>query len=185
MSFFINFLKRNFNKLSACKIILALTSCFLLAGQQTAEAQAQAQAQSQVAVTTGSVNLRQGPGSKDKRITVLPRGAAVHIQACQKGWCHIATSWGTGWVSGRYLGNLHRAAPVYRPVYTPPPQVHFGLNIGPDDYYDDPFYGPDFWPPYGYWNGPDYWPQHNPLPSLRHHWNPRWGVGPVRPPRLR
>ena len=153
--------------------------------------------QAQVASVSASVHLRHGPGAQYTRIAALPQGAAVHINSCRGGWCQIRSSWGIGWVSGRYLSQGYNAAPVYNTQ----PQVTLGLNIG-SGFYDDPFYAPYYQPYYTGWHPPFYrpWyrpgyrpgfnpgyrpfgPHYSPRPFGRQGWNPRWGVGPAHFPR--
>ena len=42
--------------------------------------------------TTGSVNMRTGPGVSYPRIAVIPRGAAVTIRGCVRDhrWCDVS-----------------------------------------------------------------------------------------------
>lgn len=106
-------------------------------------------AHAQVASVSAAVNLRQGPGAGYGRIAALPRGVNVHINSCRGGWCQIRSSWGVGWVSGRYLLRGYAGsnyAPNYAPAYdsdysAPQSQVIFGLNIG-SGYSDDDYYSP-------------------------------------------
>ncbi len=147
-------------------------------------------AQAQVVSVTQTVNLRQGPGVQYARIAALPRGAAVHVDVCRNGWCRVQSSWGIGWTSGRYLSGANAAS--YAPDYaTRQSQLYLGLNIVPGFAYDDPFYTPYYnrysrpyyrppyrpyyhgYRPYTHYRGPHY--------GGGQRWNPRWGVGPVRP----
>ncbi|MBX8782254.1 SH3 domain-containing protein [Ochrobactrum sp. GRS2] len=166
------------------KIISIISGLMLLVGTSIVQAQ--------VATVSGTVNLRQGPGTNYTRIAALPRGAAVHIESCRGSWCQIRSSWGIGWISGRYLSQSYQGYNA-APVYNTQPQVTFGLNIG-SDFYDDPFYAPYYQPYYTGWHPPYYrpWyrpgyrpygPRYNPRPFGRQGWNPRWGVGPVHFPR--
>lgn len=145
--------------------------------------------QAQVASVSASVNLRQGPGTHYGRIAALPRGAAVHVNSCRGNWCQIRSSWGVGWVNGRYLIQGYNTGLVYGSDYAAPQsQVYLGLNIG-SGFYDDPYYQPyykpyyqpNFWPGYRAGYRP-YGPRYSPRPFGREGWNPRWGVGPVRSP---
>lgn len=38
--------------------------------------------------TTGNVNLRTGPGTKYRKITVVPAGARIEVYRCTS-WCRI------------------------------------------------------------------------------------------------
>lgn len=130
--------------------------------------------QAQTAFVTGSVNLRQGPGTQYARIAALPRGVSVHIDMCRAGWCHVRTSWGLGWVSGRYLahGYPSRAYPRRQN------NVYFGFDIFPDYRYDEPCYHRRC--------RPDYWPGYRPVPPGYNPYRPSYvpgsGVSPARPP---
>lgn len=44
-----------------------------------------------VGYTTGSVNLRTGPGTGYTRVATLAAGTHVNILACQRSWCHVAS----------------------------------------------------------------------------------------------
>lgn len=138
-------------------------------------------AQAQVASVSEAVFLRQGPGAAYGRIATLPRGVNVHINICRGGWCQIRSSWGVGWVSGRYLRRGY-ALPHYASndtsysfrnydsdYYAPQSGVFLGLNIGSGHSrydYNTPYYHP---------NGPRYFSR----PVGREGWSPRWGVGPA------
>lgn len=189
------------NLLKNKHVITAISGTMLLLGAYAAQAQ--------VASISSAVNLRQGPGTGYGRIAALPRGVNVHINTCRGGWCQIKSSWGVGWVSGRYLQRGYAGsnyAPNYPRAYGSDygsdysgsqSQVIFGLNIGSgysdDDYYTPyyrpnyrPFYRPNYGPGYRPNFGPGYrpdGPRYFPRPGGREGWNPHWGVGPVRAPR--
>lgn len=160
-------------------VFILISSAGLLAGTYTVQAQ--------TASVSQSVNLRRGPGERYGRIATLPRGVRVHVDYCRGGWCQIRSSWGLGWVSGRYLQRAYSSGPSYAPAYPRArSQIYLGLNIGPDYFDRDPFYSPyprpyyrpNFWPGYR----PDR-PPYFPRPGGHEGWNPRWGVGPAYPPR--
>ncbi|MDR0252160.1 MAG: SH3 domain-containing protein [Brucellaceae bacterium] len=183
MKFFRNIIAAvNFRYFLRKKHIAALGSAALLLVFSYA-------AQAQVASISASVNLRQGPGTQYARIAALPRGAAVHINSCRGGWCEIRSSWGVGWVSGRYLSQGYNSAPSYAPAYNSQPQVYLGLNFGSGFYDDGPYYGPYYRPYYRHWNPPYYRPYYRPWrnsgyrPYGRGGWHPGWGVGPAHFPR--
>ncbi|MFN3146347.1 MAG: SH3 domain-containing protein [Paracoccaceae bacterium] len=69
------------------------------------------------AVTTGALNLREGPGTSYRAISVLHRNTAVHLNGCTPSghWCNVSTATATGWVSARYL--TQTPAPIQGPVY--------------------------------------------------------------------
>lgn len=58
-----------------------------------------------VAVTTGALNLRTGPGTSHRVIVSMPRNARVTVHHCRPGggWCHVTYGGLDGWASGRYL----------------------------------------------------------------------------------
>lgn len=58
------------------------------------------------AVTTSSLNVRAGPGTRYQVIDVLPRGASVRIEVCQSGWCWINHRGPSGWVSQNHLDRI-------------------------------------------------------------------------------
>lgn len=139
--------------------------CLTLLGLIVLSVMIGGQAIAATAITTGNVNVRAGPGARYNKVTTLPRGAAVQVNDCRGGWCHVHTSWGYGWVSGRYLASQQPIGrrDAYRPA--PESKIYFGLNIGPQWY-------PDY-PPYRV-------PRHSWRP--RPPWRPVWGVGPAYPP---
>jgi uncharacterized membrane protein YgcG len=61
-------------------------------------------AQSDVAagVTTGDLNLREGPGTGHRVITIIPAGASVEVISCER-WCELRYGGSTGWASGNYI----------------------------------------------------------------------------------
>ena len=69
------------------------------------------------AITTGALNLREGPGVSYRKISVLHRNTNVHIHGCSPSgnWCHVSSATVTGWVSARYLSRT--PAPVQPPVH--------------------------------------------------------------------
>lgn len=101
------------------------------------------------AYTTGSVNLRSGPGVNYRVITTAPRGAYVRVQTCVPRWCRVVLRGRIGWMSAGYIAS---APPRYRaPRYyyrpAPPPPVYY-----PRYYYPRaPVYRPYPYPyPYRY-----------------------------------
>lgn len=55
------------------------------------------------AYTSGSLNVRVGPGVGYPKITTLSPGAPVDVHYCQPSWCEIGFWGGSGWVSASYL----------------------------------------------------------------------------------
>jgi len=74
--------------------------------------------------TTGNVNLRTGPNTKYRKITVVPAGARIEVYRCAS-WCRINYRGYRGWVFGKYVaaGPVYRRAPGYR--RPPPPRSGF------------------------------------------------------------
>ena len=86
------------------------------------------------ALVTGDLNLRSGPGTNFRVITVLPGGATVNVVDCGGGWCRVAWRGGDGFASRSYLdlgGPRYAAAPPPRVYVAPPPVVTFGFGVGP------------------------------------------------------
>lgn len=84
--------------------------------------------------TTGSVNLRDGPGTKYRKITVVPAGARIEVYRCTS-WCRINYRGYRGWVYAKYVaigGIYRRPAPIFRP---PPPLSGFIVRPWWDDRY--------------------------------------------------
>jgi len=54
------------------------------------------------AYTTGSVNLRSGPGTSYARLTTVPAGAYVDVYDCAS-WCRVSWNGYEGWISGSYV----------------------------------------------------------------------------------
>jgi uncharacterized protein YraI len=94
--------------------------------------------------TTGSVNMRAGPGTQYPRIMVLPRGAPVEVYGCLRGysWCDVGYYRERGWVSSRYLSVFYDDRQVYVP-YRPRvavPYLTFEFGYWDRWYYDRPWY---------------------------------------------
>ncbi|MGH6763844.1 MAG: SH3 domain-containing protein [Phyllobacterium sp.] len=112
------------------------------------------------AYTTGSVNVRSGPGTGYSRITTLPAWYEVNIRNCRGNWCSIRASGMRGWVSANYLQGIARPRYVYPPIIVVQP--------------------PNWRPPHH--GRPPHWrPPHGGKPP---HWRPPGGRPPGgRPPR--
>ncbi|SHF15949.1 Uncharacterized conserved protein YraI [Kaistia soli DSM 19436] len=111
------------------------------------------------AFTTGSVNMRTGPGTGYAKIGTLPRGTGVDVLGCTSGWCQVSAGGAPGWVSDNYLAGFVGPPPVYRgppppPVYVTPPPVY----VEPPPYYGPGYYGPGYRPPPPYYDRPGYRP---------------------------
>lgn len=66
----------------------------------------------QLAKPAGQMRLRAGPGSMFPQIDLIPRGEALIVSTCSKGWCQIRQQDGgpSGWMSDAYLiflGEVH------------------------------------------------------------------------------
>ncbi len=152
----------HFDKWRAKTILLAGKAAMLLGAGTLA-------VQAQPAITSEAVNLRYGPGVQYVRITTLPRSASVHIDYCRAGWCQIRTSWGIGWVNGRYLLQQSQfAAKESRDdlVQTPAtPETKSGTENDNNDIFYDRYYHSYYRLYDGYWYylgrkqgyQPDYW----------------------------
>lgn len=77
------------------------------------------------AQTTGSLNVRSGPGVSYQKVGVLPAHAVVNVRYCQGSWCAIDYGPYGAWVSGSYLTKSYATpfvppSPYYRPYVRPP-----------------------------------------------------------------
>ena len=94
--------------------------------------------------TTGSVNLRSGPGTNYRVIASAPPGAYVAVRSCVPRWCRVSYRGITGWMSSGYIARTPRAVGprVYAPrpyVYAPRPYV-YPRTYYPRAYYPRPYY---------------------------------------------
>lgn len=96
------------------------------------------------AFTTGSVNVRTGPGVGFPKITSLVRGTGVDIRYCQPSWCRVGYWGGSGWVSASYLSV---GGPRFDRRFYPrrAPGLYFRFNFGPPAG-PGPFPGPFMYP---------------------------------------
>ncbi len=89
-------------------------------------------AQAAWGVTTGSVNMRTGPGTSHARITTLPAGAQVFVGGNVGGWYQVTYNGRNGFVSSNYIstaGVRHQPAPGW--TQGPPPRRGMWNNQGP------------------------------------------------------
>jgi hypothetical protein len=113
-----------------------------------------APAVAEAAYTTGSVNMRYGPGVNYQVITTLPPGAYVAVNRCTGGWCLVNAAGTSGWVSASFVGGgrAYYAPPpppryYYQPTYPAYPYAYgysYGYPYrygGPGYYYSGPSYG--------------------------------------------
>jgi len=111
-------------------------------------------AAAEAAYTSGTVNLRAGPGTGYSVIAALPAGDFVSVGTCVPGWCSVATDGLRGWMSAAYIGGVrvHRPpvyvsppyvyAPYYSPYYAYPPYggVYFSFYFGPHHQHPRPYF---------------------------------------------
>jgi hypothetical protein len=106
----------------------------------------------EAAYTTGSVNMRYGPGVNYEVITTLPPGAYVAVNRCTAGWCLVNAAGTSGWVSASYVGGGGAYYPppppppppryYYQPAYPAYPyRYSYPYRYGPGYYYSGPSYG--------------------------------------------
>jgi hypothetical protein len=123
------------------------------------------------ATVASDVNLRKGPGTDSKIITLIPKGTMVEVGNCTNGWCQVSWNGQDGYSIATNLG-LGGPPPVRRrPVadaydYPPPPDTYGpppGYVVGPSVYYGGPvYYGPYYGRPYygPGWRGGWGWRRH-------------------------
>lgn len=107
----------------------------------------------EAAYTTGTVNLRTGPGTVYEVIYAVPPGTHVQVFTCQPSWCQVRVSGGAvGWISSSFIsgggGGYYPPPPPPPPIYRPPP---------PPPYWGGPPYGgpkPPWWYKKRPWPGP-------------------------------
>jgi Bacterial SH3 domain len=93
------------------------------------------------------VNLRQGPGTANDVITLIPKGTMVEVGTCANGWCQVNFNGQDGYSIATNLGiggPVRRPMPAYPPlpddVYPPyPPPAYV---VGPPVFYGPAYYGP-------------------------------------------
>lgn len=100
------------------------------------------------AYTTGSVNVRTGPGTNYYVITTAPPGAWVGVHRCVANWCDVSVVGVRGWMSAAYIGDGPQPYYAPQPRYVPPPYAYRPAPP-PPVYYDPytyrgpyPYYGP-------------------------------------------
>ncbi|WP_367218901.1 SH3 domain-containing protein [Mesorhizobium sp.] len=64
------------------------------------------------AYTTGTLNVRSGPGPGYARIATLPAGHRVTVIDCQGSWCAIRAAGIRGWASANYLDRVYVSRPI-------------------------------------------------------------------------
>jgi uncharacterized protein YraI len=74
------------------------------------------------AYTTGTLNVRSGPGPGYARIATLPAGYRVTVFGCEGSWCSIRAAGIRGWASSNYLDRVYARPIVVRPhiIVRPP-----------------------------------------------------------------
>ena len=87
------------------------------------------------AVVSNDLNLRSGPGTDYRVLSVLPAGSSVDVLGCGQNWCRVSSAEGTGYASSGYLdlgAGAYAEAPP--PVYAPAPLL--GFRFGWDNDWD-------------------------------------------------
>lgn len=129
----------NFAKSGLIAGLLALSSGAVLAAPAMLETNA---------------NVRSGPGTQYRALTVLPAGATVDVMNCSGRWCAVAYGERQGYIARSLLDFGQAAMAVQAPVqiYGSYP-AHGAYYVGPvyADYYSFGAYGPD-----GAWPAPNY-----------------------------
>lgn len=121
------------------------------------------------AIVTGNVNVREGIGTRYKKIATLRPGWQVDAGPCQAGWCHVRVGRIFGWASARYL-NLGRGVPVVRPTPYSARRPTVIIESGPV------FTRRPYWA-WGPWYGYDDWRYRR----RHHHYQPPFNPSPVPP----
>ncbi|UXM95717.1 SH3 domain-containing protein [Bartonella sp. HY329] len=137
------------------------------------------------AITTGNVNLRNGPSTRYRVQATLPAGYPININQCRANWCSINAGGYSGWISARYIAYQNARQPVRPYVGNPGPAVVMPFIIGGyGDYYyrnrDRNYYRHHYHrppPPVYHRPPPNY---HRPPPGFHRPPPPRPGV--QRPP---
>ena len=72
------------------------------------------------AYTTGSVNIRTGPGTEYGVITTAPPGAYIAVGSCVRSWCSVRFRGISGWMSSSYIASAPPRASWWAPSHGPP-----------------------------------------------------------------
>ena len=102
------------------------------------------------AMLEANSNIRSGPGTQCRALTVLPAGATVDVMDCSGRWCAVAYDKRQGYIARSLLDFGEPIAAVQAPeqVYGSYP-AYGAYYVGPvyADYYSFGAYGPDVaWP---------------------------------------
>jgi len=99
--------------------MLGLAGALLLAGAGMADA----------AMVRSDLNLRSGPGTGYRVVTVMPAGAEVDVLGCSGSWCRVAWGSAEGYASASYLAGEPAYAVAPPPVVVEPaPLFSFGFS---------------------------------------------------------
>ncbi|HWM81487.1 MAG TPA: SH3 domain-containing protein [Pseudolabrys sp.] len=80
------------------------------------------------AIVQSDLNLRSGPGTAYRVISVMPAGADVDVLGCSGSWCRIAWGAAEGYASASYLAGGPAYAVAPPPVVVAPPLFSFGVG---------------------------------------------------------
>jgi SH3-like domain-containing protein len=76
-----------------------------------------------------AVNVRSGPAKSAVTLTILQSGTEVHVAETVKGWAHVYSTFGDGWVYRSYLEGGASFRPQ-RPKFQPTAQAAARLPLG-------------------------------------------------------
>lgn len=148
-------------------------------------------AEASEAITTASLNFRDGPGTAYAVRGSVPAGETITVRTCSGDWCQINYGSRIGWASARYLA-FRSGDEVYDSYTNTPISSSVNVFVIGGGYYDGDWYRhnrhyrsrPPYWdghhrpppppPPPPHWNG-----HHRPPPPPPPGW---WGDRPHRPP---
>jgi hypothetical protein len=103
------------------------------------------------AYTTGTVNLRTGPGTGYPVVATAAPGQWIGVRDCTPNWCHVNFSGVQGWMSANFIGfdqdrYVEEAPPPPPPAYIEPypyyqgyypyaPAPYLGFSFGYSNYH--------------------------------------------------
>jgi hypothetical protein len=129
------------------------------------------------AVVQGDLNMRSGPGTSYRVVSVIPEGTTVDVRGCTGSWCRVSYGGRAGYASANYLGGggvAESSVPVPGPYAAYDDGYYDDYAYGSGPYYDD-YYGA---PIVGLGVGSYYWRGGHRYWRGRHHRPGRWaGTG--------